>query len=310
MTAGDSVAVIVLTSRDDDIEVTADCLASLQRSHHPRLTTVLVDNASTNDAGRTLHERFPHATLIETGVNLGYTGGNNRGMEWALAHGADWVIVLNNDTIVDPDCIPRLLAAAHETGAAMVAPKITYYDEPQIVWYGGGVFAKARAQGLHTLENKPVDPAQTRTHVTFICGCCFLLRADVLRQVGGFDESFFGYVEDLELSVRVTRSGYALLYEPSALVLHRTPRRAEPTPFQIRQRDRNRRRLVRLHYGPWDRVRFATWFYPTRALHFARYACTGQWNRARAIAEGALGGLTASQAFERARDCRSRHAAE
>jgi GT2 family glycosyltransferase len=109
--------------------------------------------------------------------------------------------------------------------------------------------------------------------------------------MGAFDESFFAYVEDAELSHRLTRAGYSLVYEPSARVAHRIAPSARDSAFQIRQRDRNRRRLVARHYGPFDRVRFAIWFYPTRAVHLVRYVTLGDWARATAVVDGMFGSL-------------------
>jgi GT2 family glycosyltransferase len=111
----------------------------------------------------------------------------------------------------------------------------------------------------------------------------------VLHRLGGFVEEYFAYVEDVELSLRLRRAGYTLLYQPSARVLHRVaPVPTEPSPFQIRQRDRNRRRLVRDHYGPGARLQFALWFYPTRAARLVQYLSAGDWPRVRAVWEGAL----------------------
>jgi GT2 family glycosyltransferase len=252
----------------------------------------LVDNGSTDGSGERLHTRFPDVQYLQTGSNLGYAGGNNRGFEVALATATDYVLVLNNDTVVDPGCIGALVSAAEETGAAVSAPLIVYFDEPDRVWYGGGVLSRARAVGIHLGEVQPVDPTQRRSPTSFVCGCCFLVRADVLRNVGGFDETFFAYAEDAEWSLRVAEAGHAMIYEPSARVLHRIEPGAAPSAFQIRQRDRNRRRIASLHFGLPERVRFATWFYPTRLAHLARYAAAGDLERARAIVEGAFGSLS------------------
>lgn len=279
------VAIVLNWCAESD---TAACLESLAAQTYPALTTLLMDNASPDGSGDRLHGRFPELPYLQTGANLGYAGGNNRGFEWALANGADYVLVLNDDTVVDPDCVTRLVDAARETGAAVTAPQILYFDEPELVWYGGGRLSIGRGMGYHLRENTPIDPAQQREDVTFVCGCCFLMRADVLRTVGGFEESFFAYAEDTELSLRLQRLGHRMIYEPSARVLHRIKRSAKETPFQIRQRDRNRRSMVGIHYGVWDRIRFAAWFYPTRAVHLARYVASGNWPNARAILSGAL----------------------
>jgi GT2 family glycosyltransferase len=142
--------------------------------------------------------------------------------------------------------------------------------------------------GRHLRENEPRDPSTERRTITFACGCCILTRAEVFRAIGGFDESYFTYVEDLEFSIRAQASGYKILYEPTAIVLHRIGRQAPPTPRQIVLRDTNRRRMVTRHYSAAEKVAFGIWFYPTRAIHFMRYLARGDWPRVRAILTGAL----------------------
>src|SRR5450759_4195108 len=127
------VTAIVLTYCNE-VEAAA-CLRSLAASSYDALTILLVDNASPDGSGERLRARFPNIPYLQARVNGGYTAGNNRGMEWALAHGAEYLLILNDDTEIDPDCVSRLVRAAEETGAAAVAPQILYYDEPDTVWY-------------------------------------------------------------------------------------------------------------------------------------------------------------------------------
>ena len=271
---------------------TAACLESLAASRYDALTVLLVDNGSPDGSGDRLHARFPRVPYLQTGANLGYAGGNNRGIEWAMERGAEYLLVINDDAVVDPDCVARLVSAAEETGAAVAVPRIAYFDEPTRIWYAGGMLSPMRALGTHLRQDERIGSRpETRARVTFACGCCFLARAGVIAKVGAFDESFFAYVEDVELSVRLVKAGYEIVYEPRATVLHRIAPAARETPFQIRQRDRNRRRLVRLHYGPAERVRFAAWFYPTRLIHLIRYAARGEWKEARAVIDGAVGAI-------------------
>jgi GT2 family glycosyltransferase len=273
-------------------EEAADCLVSLSKATYPALDILVVDNASPDGSGARLRARFPKVHHLTAPHNGGYTAGNNRGFEWVLERGeADYVVVLNDDTIVDPHCVERLVAAAEETGAAAVAPQMFYHDEPHLVWYAGGSVSHTRIMCTHFGENRPPAPAQKRMPVTFICGCCFLLRVNVLRQVGGFDESFFTYGEDLELSIRLGRAGAVMIYEPSATLLHRITRGASSTARQIRLRDTNRRRIARRHYGMWGRLRFAAWFYPTRLVHLGRHIALAEWDKARAQIDGAFGSM-------------------
>ena len=272
---------------------TAACLESLASSRYDALDVLLVDNGSPDGSGDRLHSRYPAVDYLQTGVNLGYAGGNNRGIERALAGNADYLLVLNNDTVVDPECVANLVSASQTTGAPVVAPLIVYFGEPDRVWYGGGAFSRMRALGTHVLENERVDASQTRTSTAFVCGCCFLMRSDIARRIGGFDESFVAYVEDVELSVRLMKAGIEMLYEPAARVLHRVTPSDVASPSQIRQRDRNRRRVVRRHYDVVSRVGFGCWFYPTRVAHLLRSSALGDWPRARAIVEGAFSRLDA-----------------
>lgn len=282
------VTVVVLNWCGE--EDTTSCLRSLLASDYPALRILLVDNGSPDGSGERLHAAFPDVPYLQTGHNFGYTGGNNRGMERALAEGCDYVMILNNDTEVQPDAVSQLVAAAERGGkVGAVGPKILYAEAPDKVWFGGGRFSRTRAVGLHRLEGV-VDPTPEGAEVeevTFLTGCCLLLPAEVVREVGGFEEDYFAYVEDVELSLRLSARGYRLLYQPAARIVHHiTPGSAAPTPFQLLHSVRNRRRLVRRHYGDLDRIRFALFFYPTRLVRALTYLGRGDTARARAIWQG------------------------
>jgi GT2 family glycosyltransferase len=284
------VAVVLNWCGESD---TIACIESLRRSTYDTLEILLVDNASPDGSGERLHARFAELPYLQTNENLGYAGGNNRAFEWLLDGNAPgYILVLNNDTIVDAECVGALVRAAERSTAAIVAPKIVYFDDPTRIWYAGGDFSPRRALGVHRREGDADDPSLTACAVSFVTGCCFLIRSEVLRAVGGFDESYFAYVEDAELSVRMNAAGHSMWFEPAARLEHRIPiGRPKDTPFQIRQRDRNRRRLVRTHYDLARRLGFATWFYPTRIMHLMQYLATASWPEARAIVAGTFGAL-------------------
>ena len=289
------VTVIVLNWNGE--RDTTACLESCLRQRGVETDLLLVDNASADGSGERLRDRFPMVEYLQTGANLGYAGGNNCGIGWALGRGAEWVLVVNNDTVLDPDCIRLLLAAAvAEPRLAAVATLIVRHDDTTRIWFAGGRFDRVRAIGAHQGEGAriegmtpmPPDGAVPAWEAcTFLTGCCLLLRASALRDVGLFRADFFAYGEDLDLSLRLSRSDWEIGWVPSARLAHRVPPPdAEPTPNQIFLRDRNRRRLVRLHYSaPW-RLAFALWFGPTRLIHLGRYLLRGDRDRARAIVRG------------------------
>lgn len=284
--AADSPRVTAVVLNWCDEEATADCLSSLQESSYPALSILLVDNGSPDGSGALLHERFPGVPFLQTGDNLGFTGGNNRGIERALQDGAEFILVLNNDTRVEPGAIATLVETAQGNDSiGAVAPTVVRMGAPDSVWYGGGAFDTKRGFGMHWNGKGP--PAKGPRPVTFFSGCAVLLRREAIADVGGFEESYFMYVEDAELSLRLLRGGWKIIHDPGARIHHRVPARgSEPTPDQIFYRDRNRRRLVREHLGSIGRLRFGIWFYPTRAVHLVRYAATGDFPRVRALLRG------------------------
>lgn len=285
------VVVVVLNwcGYDDS----AACVRALLRADWPHLTVLLVDNGSPDGSGDRLRRAFPAIPYLQTGANLGYTGGNNRGFAWARAHGADHVVVLNNDTEVAPDCVRRLVEAAiADPAVGLVAPKILVHDAPDTLWFAGGDLALARGTGRHRGEGmteRAFPRGDVASDISFATGCCFLITRAALEATGGFDEGYFAYNEDVDLSYVLARRGFRLRYVPEARLTHKVPTTSqEPSPFQIRQRDRNRRRFVRLRLSATGRARFACWFYPTRLVHLARYLVRADWARARAIVDGTL----------------------
>jgi GT2 family glycosyltransferase len=296
--AGDSGSTprtwaIVLTHGGAE-EITAACFDSLLAQDYPALTVLLVDNASYDGSGARLRDRYAgKIEYLQTGGNFGYTGGNNRGVTHALDRGAEYAIVMNNDTILEPTCVSWLVRSALEAPERLgaVAPKILYFDDPSRIWYAGGDLSYPRAIASHRRELELDDPTERARldPMTFATGCCFLMPAAVARAMGGFREDFFIYCEDVELSMRLVEGGYRLYYQPAARMLHREPSKPrDATPFQILHRDRNRRRIARQHFGVWQRAVFALWFYPTRFIRMTQYLLRGKWSLAGAIVKAAV----------------------
>jgi GT2 family glycosyltransferase len=271
-----------------DAPATEACVRSLQADGYPELTILVVDNASPDGSGAWLQRILPEVDFLQTGENLGYSGGNNRGIERALSEGAEFVLVLNPDTLIEPGTLTRLVSTAQETPrTAAVVPTVVRMDDPDKLWYDGGAFDPVRGLGIHWNGERLAPQGDGPRDVTFFTGCSVLLSAEAIREVGAFPEEYFLYVEDAELSVRLVRSGWRIIHEPRVRIRHFVPPDdADPSPAQIRFRDRNRRRLVRKHLGGARKVVFAAWFYPTRIAHLGRYLMRGDLSRASAIVRG------------------------
>lgn len=277
-----TVSVIILNwNREHD---TAETLDSFLLQRGVTVKVLLVDNGSNDGSGDRLHSRYPDIDYLQIGSNLGYTGGNNRGIEHALAAGAQWVLVVNNDTVAQPDCLRLLVDALQRDprlGAA--SPYITQFGSGERPWFAAGQLSLMRVTGLHV-----TGPASgTPTPCTFLSGCCLLFRAEVLREVGLFREDLWAYMEDVELSLRMLRAGWRLAVVPEARLAHKAPDTgSEPSPRQIVLRDRNRRRIARALLSLPRRLLFFAWFFTTRGVHLVRYLARGDTGRFRAIVDG------------------------
>ncbi len=215
-----SVAAIVLNwNRRDD---TLRCLASVERSTYPSFDTIVVDNGSVDDSVRAIRTAFPAVRVIQNGDNLGYTGGNNVGLSAALAKGYEYALLLNNDTVVHPEALDRLVTLADlEPDIGIVAPSIFYLDEPQRVWSAGGTIDwRLGAVQTSYLDASASDLPRRPYTADHVTGCCMLLRCEALRRAGLIDQRFFLYFEETEWCVRIARSGYQIMVEPAARIWH------------------------------------------------------------------------------------------
>ena len=213
------VIVVNWNGRDDTLE----CLASLGRVEYPLMRVLVVDNGSTDGSQDAIRREYPGVMLLETGSNLRFAGGNNAGIRYALANGAEQVALLNNDTTVDPGFLGSMTARMQSTpGAGVVAPKILYSAEPDRLWYAGGEISfwtgTMRHRGIRERDDGRYDePCETG----YATGCCFLTSRNTLERVGLLDESYFMYAEDADWCMRARRAGLRVLYDPQARVWHK-----------------------------------------------------------------------------------------
>lgn len=233
-----SVYLVVLNwNRKED---TLECLKSVSQLllNNFKLYVVIVDNASTDGSLEYFKNRASKNSMkiIVNDSNLGFAAGNNVGINFALVHGADYVLLLNNDTRLDKQMLSELVAAAerHPDGGAF-SPKIYFEkgfefhknrykknDLGRVIWAAGGDIDWANVFG----KNIGVDEVDTGQFskikkVEFATGACVLYRASALRKTGVFDERYFLYYEDVDLSLRLKLSGYKVYFVPGAVLWHK-----------------------------------------------------------------------------------------
>jgi hypothetical protein len=230
------------------LDDTRACVESCLNMTYDRFQIVIVDNASADGSGPALvadyaDEERVHVILNEK--NLGFAGGNNTGIARALASGADYVWLLNNDTFVDPDTLSELAAAAAEhPEAGMLGSKVYFADRPTTLWFAGGFIrdvceGSVYHRGLEEEDLGQYDEAET---VDYVTGCSLLVSAELVRTIGAMSEDYFLYWEEVDWCDRATAAGRPCMYVPASKVWHKVGASlgATNSPTQIRYDARNR----------------------------------------------------------------------
>ncbi len=247
-------AVTLNWNRPDD---TIACLRSLAAQTYPNLRTLVVDNGSTDDSLARIAAACPEALRLARGDNGGFARGMNLGIREALARGAAFVFILNNDTFLAEDAVARLVAAMRMTAVfAALAPIIYYADAPQRVWSVGG---QINPWLLETRENLrgAIDEGQWTAVMErdFVPGCGLLLTRASLEKTRGFDERFFMYYEDLDFCLRIRETGQKIGVLPTAKMWHK----------------------VSLSSGGSDSPNERYWMARSSVLYFRKHARWWQW---------------------------------
>ena len=238
-----SVSIILLNY--NSYQDTIECVESLQRITYENYNVIIVDNNSPDNSMTRIWDYMKKRKLnviyyaspekamndggncaqfilIQTGCNGGYGYGNNIGIKYALSKAVDYVLLLNNDTIVTP-CFLQPLLQTYEEGqnVGLVSGKIYYYDAPNTIWFNGGEFYPLTSRVKHLYFNEKDIGQKPPEENTFITGCMWLISAKILEDVGYINEDYFMYVEDLEYCQRVLERGYSLKVNDKSIVFHK-----------------------------------------------------------------------------------------
>lgn len=243
------VTVILNTNRKAD---TLEALGSLANGDYPNQKVIVLDNASTDGSVDAIQTAYPDVCLIQLEQNLGYAGNNNVGIESALRQGADWVFVLNEDTILSPDCVRTLVDAGEQNPKiGIVGPMVYHHDEPKIIQSAGGMMDR-HWRAFHLAQNELDQGVYSEPHtVEWISGCAIMVRRDVIEQVGPLDRRFFYYWEETEWCVRARTFGWSVMHVPRAKLWHKgVQRNYQPSESITYYSTRNRFLMLAKHKAP------------------------------------------------------------
>lgn len=201
---------------------TLECLASLKQVNYPHFQTVLVDNGSTDDSVAACRAFDPSLPILETKTNLGFAGGNNVGIEWALRHHAEWILLLNNDTVVDPLFLQAFIESAHsQPKAKILGAKILRYQHPQTIDHLGGFWNADLAEFESPHAGKVDHPYFNMQRVDYVCGAALLMHRSVPETIGLLESKFFLFWEETDYCYRAKQAGFEIWTAPEAKIWHK-----------------------------------------------------------------------------------------
>ena len=222
------VHIILLNWNNE--EDTLECVKSLEEINYDNYKIIIVDNGSKIGSVLKIKKQYPEIKIIENKKNLGFAGGNNVGIKYAVENGADYVLLLNNDTTVEKDFLSELVKAGEsDKKVGILGSKIFFYNEPNRIWFAGGKVSWMKNKGTHIgldeIDNKQYDEIK---EVDYLTGCSLLIKKEVIEKIGVLAEDYFLYYEDTDFSLRARNAGYKIIYIPKSKIYHKISRSTKP----------------------------------------------------------------------------------
>lgn len=218
------VSVIILNW--NGWEDTIECLKSLYQINYSNFNVIIIDNASEDDSVKRINEYAEGKKLkiIENKENYGFAEGNNIGIRYVLNNlHPDYILLLNNDTIVDKNFLKELVYAGEiDAEIGMIGPKIYYYDKPDVIWSVGCKISWKLARGIQIGSNEEDHGQYDKSKIVeYVSGSAFLIKINVIEKIGLMDKNYFLYFEESDWTLRANQEGYKSLYVPNAKIWHK-----------------------------------------------------------------------------------------
>lgn len=286
------VTIIVLNwkGKDDTVE----CINSINRISYPNYKILLIDNASDDDSVivfRRLYKGEPRIKLIENKENLGFAEGSNIGIREALKEGSDYILLLNNDTVVKADFLNELVKKGEsERKYGIIGPKIYFWDKKNIINSAGGRIIKRLGQpllfGLFKEDKGQYDKV---VETGFITGCALLIKKEVIETIGLLDKDYFFFFEDMDWNIKAQMADYSSVFVPTSIIWHKASSSVGyKSPNYYYYMTRNRILFVRKNCSFFSLVfLFLPYFVIYRYLWLvAKLAFNNKWKHIQAINSG------------------------
>jgi GT2 family glycosyltransferase len=260
------VAIVILNW--NGLADTLECLKSLQKIVYPNYAIVVIDNGSKGNDAEIIRKEFgAFVSVVEEEKNIGFVGGCNVGIRWALHSGAKHVLLLNNDTVVDPNFLTELVRVAqNDTQIGIVGPKVYYYEQPKRIFTAGGKVNFWTGNTALIRKNETIDGRFDKIEeVDFVSGCALLIKAETIRRIGLLNEQYFAYYEETEWCLNAKKEGFKVVYVPKAEIWHKS-HKTRTSGVMIYYMTRNRFLFVKRNSNVLQFVVFNLYFLATDLL--------------------------------------------
>jgi GT2 family glycosyltransferase len=223
------VCIIILNW--NGLQDTIECLKSLFELNYQNFEVILVDNGSDEDCSKPIKEKYKNVKLILNRENLGFAAGNNVGIRYGLSKGCEYIWLLNNDTVVEPDTLLNLVLEIEKyPKAGIAASKIYYFNSPQKIWFAGAQIEWMKGTSNHIgLGEIDIGQFNFVMEMDRVTGCSMLIKRIVCEEVGILDEKYFLYAEEVDWCVRARKAGFKCIFVPSSIVYHKVSRSVKKT---------------------------------------------------------------------------------
>ena len=214
------VYLIVLNWNDK--EISKKCLSSIEKVSYSNYEVLIVDNNSQDGSVEFFKEHFPQYDILALDKNLKYAGGNNAAVDYLKPEEEDFLVFINNDTIVSSDFLDHLVAPfLNDANCIITVPKILFAMDINKIWYAGGVVSMWKGSIDHIgIRNFDGPKYSFMMETDYATGCCFCIKYDDFRRLKYFDTTFDMYCEDVDLSIRAKKMNRKIVYSPKSIILH------------------------------------------------------------------------------------------
>jgi hypothetical protein len=275
---------------------TLECLGSLKKINYPNYQIILVDNGSKDDSVKEIKKNFPNVKIIQNKQNLGFAEGSNVGIKYALKNKADYVLLLNNDTVVDKRFLSEMMKAAESNEKiGIVCPKVYFYSKPRILQYAGLKFnfnkGKSNLIGYNEKDFRQFDKIQ---EADFCGGTCMLVKKGVFEKIGFFDKTYFAYFEDNNFGFRARKAGYKIIFCNKAKIWHKISASTggQSNPFKEHYMNRNRIIFMKKYSTKWQFSKFLAYLFFESLIDSLIFIKKGKFDMLNAKIKGFYEGLS------------------